>query len=368
MKAVFTCDDVFDVLTRAPFPSGTADDQVVESHLAVCHACRQLAEALRPAVGLFHEALDDEVDVELPAYRGELSSIGRCVDGNEARVTSQTPATLGAEISRMGPSAALQSHSATFAASTEQQTWAQSWLGIAACLTVLLAATLAIVTSRSRHVGDEAPIASIVLPVGDRDAKLLAALDLPVECTTGVTTELAAASFDCCTKCHTAGSQVSSSSQAILKSSAACMACHDWLAQRVSLSLSFIFKPRAYDRNKLSAVALATHLRPELRVEHFAGTANRNDSDKAASRNWEVAITCVVGGSKCADDPRESVRAGVAQRVGTTRIAGRSTCDVALRSDRLKATAGRDVLPASVSAQRQSAEAIRLQRVDCLIA
>ena len=66
------CDQVFEILTRGPFPSGEADDAIVELHLTACHECRQLAEALRPAVELMHEALDsDQADV-LPGYRGVL--------------------------------------------------------------------------------------------------------------------------------------------------------------------------------------------------------------------------------------------------------------------------------------------------------
>ena len=75
MKAVFSCDDVFDVLTRQPFPSGGVDDEVVESDLAVCDECRQLAEAFRPALSLFHESLSAGFDDELPVYRGRLEPI-----------------------------------------------------------------------------------------------------------------------------------------------------------------------------------------------------------------------------------------------------------------------------------------------------
>jgi hypothetical protein len=42
----------------------------VERHLACCHDCRRLAEALRPAVELFHEALERTDD--LPRYAGGL--------------------------------------------------------------------------------------------------------------------------------------------------------------------------------------------------------------------------------------------------------------------------------------------------------
>ena len=30
-----TCDDVFDILTRGPFPSGAAEDESVQRHLAL---------------------------------------------------------------------------------------------------------------------------------------------------------------------------------------------------------------------------------------------------------------------------------------------------------------------------------------------
>lgn len=253
MKAVLTCDAVFDVLTCAPFPSGTSDDQVVESHLAVCHDCRQLAEALRPAVGLFHEALSDDVDEELPAYRGDLSPIVCGIDQSRGSVASQSPAPLPTR--------------------TKPQARAQSWFGIAACLAVVLAVTFAIVASRSRLAGNE-PV--VVFSIEDRDATLLVALDLPVNCKTPVTAHLAASSFDCCTKCHTAESRVSSSRRAILKSSVACVACHDWLAEKVSQSLSFFFVPEEHDRRvgpeRMLVAALATPQRVgELAAETITG-------------------------------------------------------------------------------------------------
>src|SRR5688500_2971964 len=72
MKLLLDCDDVFDRLTRGPFPSGAADDSAVESHLCACHECRELAEALRPAVQLMHEAYADSqsCDESLPVYNG----------------------------------------------------------------------------------------------------------------------------------------------------------------------------------------------------------------------------------------------------------------------------------------------------------
>lgn len=74
MSAI-NCDQVFDILTRGPFPSGDSSDEPVEKHLACCHECRQLAEALRPAVELLHEAIDSEESADLPGYRGSLRGL-----------------------------------------------------------------------------------------------------------------------------------------------------------------------------------------------------------------------------------------------------------------------------------------------------
>ena len=54
------CDRVFDVLTRGPFPTGDPSDDAVEIHLISCVECRRLAEALRPALELFEEAVTPE--------------------------------------------------------------------------------------------------------------------------------------------------------------------------------------------------------------------------------------------------------------------------------------------------------------------
>lgn len=68
------CDEVFEILTRGPFPTGAPSDGIVESHLKRCAACRELAEALRPAVELFQEAVTPEESRTLPSYLGEPAS------------------------------------------------------------------------------------------------------------------------------------------------------------------------------------------------------------------------------------------------------------------------------------------------------
>jgi hypothetical protein len=71
-RPLISCDQVFDVLTRGPFPTGDPVDEAVERHLRACHECRQLAEALRPAVALMHEAVAADQAIDLPEYQGAL--------------------------------------------------------------------------------------------------------------------------------------------------------------------------------------------------------------------------------------------------------------------------------------------------------
>ena len=68
-----TCDDVFDVLTRGPFPTGAAGDHLVERHLAHCRDCQRLATALQPAVELFQESIGPDESQGLPGYRGRAA-------------------------------------------------------------------------------------------------------------------------------------------------------------------------------------------------------------------------------------------------------------------------------------------------------
>jgi hypothetical protein len=65
------CDQVFMILTRGPFPTGAAWDEDVESHLETCGDCWRLAEALRPALEVFQEAVPPAEGRDLPGYWGE---------------------------------------------------------------------------------------------------------------------------------------------------------------------------------------------------------------------------------------------------------------------------------------------------------
>ena len=65
------CDQVFMILTRGPFPTGELWDEEVEAHLETCADCWRLAEALRPALEVFQEAVPPAESRDLPGYWGD---------------------------------------------------------------------------------------------------------------------------------------------------------------------------------------------------------------------------------------------------------------------------------------------------------
>jgi hypothetical protein len=65
------CDQVFMILTRGPFPTGEIWDEEVETHLETCAECWRLAEALRPALEVFQEAVPPAEGRDLPGYWGD---------------------------------------------------------------------------------------------------------------------------------------------------------------------------------------------------------------------------------------------------------------------------------------------------------
>ncbi len=84
------CDEVFEILTRGPFPTGAASDGIVESHLSQCDECRRLAEALRPAVELLQEAITDDDGRDLPRYWGSLAEPQAARAGKALTTKTQT--------------------------------------------------------------------------------------------------------------------------------------------------------------------------------------------------------------------------------------------------------------------------------------
>lgn len=269
MRAVFTCDDVFDVLTREPFPSGSADDEFVESHLAVCHECRQLAEAFRPAVGLFHESMAVESNDELPMYCGRLLPI---IDALPQPTRTGVPPVR---------------NSITMIA-----------LVIAASVMLVGSAVFATL-GLNRRSGGDSQLASNVRLHENRDYTLLAALELPNACrSTTNAVELAAADIACCTQCHKAGSRISSTEKTIVKSAAACVACHDELSDEALSAIQFWQVPtlsfqriRMQFREEFEAfrLGLAMVARPTP-TQAASDRRNENASEKALVVSLDARI------------------------------------------------------------------------------
>ncbi len=88
------CDQVFMILTRGPFPTGEAWDEQVEAHLESCLECWRLAEALRPALEVFQEAIPPAESRELPGYWGDARPAGLVLsDIAQAATRTATVAT-----------------------------------------------------------------------------------------------------------------------------------------------------------------------------------------------------------------------------------------------------------------------------------
>jgi hypothetical protein len=260
-KKLLTCDQVFDTLTRGPFPTGQPDDEAVERHLAACYECRQLAQALLPAVALFHEAVDDDEALDLPTYQGVLAFDRRSEKPRSSGCFLQAPAPRPA----ITPARRKPRKRRTLPArSSLQQNALGSIRVIAASLLVvallvllhgLLPADngrhpLAALTSRlgssrfSKTALDEASLPD-GLP-GSAGLLTLASLKLPATClplshrplapddADRLATELRAGSLDrlrCCTECHHAGAALTTDQHVLAAAQVAsvqnhCQACH----------------------------------------------------------------------------------------------------------------------------------------------
>lgn len=258
------CDQVFDVLTRGPFPSGSSDDASVELHLEACHDCRQLADALRPAVDLFHESMPHDEYGDLPGYRGSLrESETQSLPLAVAMMLDQPPSE--ASTSRLGKlsvgwlsEAVLRRRRPRRANVQDQKPYGtsaicerrrkttsetSSWRLTAACLLALaIAGALWMVNSNSqRHWLSErsgAPrLEQARFQPGADGLLQLAKLELSDKCMlrnprgqrdTATPAGVPTRHFVCCTRCHNSASPSQSSPpRTISVAMAACTACHE---------------------------------------------------------------------------------------------------------------------------------------------
>lgn len=244
------CDQVFDILTRGPFPTGESCDERVERHLLACPDCRRLAAALQPAVELFEEAVTPEESRELPGYWGELFATA-----NESSTARVQPAKR--VLTALRPSRERTIEEAT-------SRWSFVWrfaavLLLGACLGAMLrgldleehAARLAAGGSeppkvQAAPVAAEQPEETPLLPAARtrQRGSLVHSLGMATACLKLVSWEPAAltvhldsdapnlmaevelSSMSCCTECHSATSQVRVAEPVALNVSRSCMLCH----------------------------------------------------------------------------------------------------------------------------------------------
>jgi hypothetical protein len=244
---LLNCDQVFDVLTRGPFPTGEPEDDAVERHLRACHDCRQLAEALRPAVALLHEAITPDEALELPEYQGDLPwkrperrrlSMSRLVSPSPAH-----PKTRPAKPPTSLPAAAArperrQSFVRLFAAALLVFAIGAIIFGFAAAPTG--SKQLAIAPQRLFSATESATEFVNAMPT-EKDLLTLASLNLPAAClplthrpvSAEQASEIAAAlangsfgSLQCCTECHRSGLPQNGIAHLAALAKVNCQTCH----------------------------------------------------------------------------------------------------------------------------------------------
>ena len=218
-KLLMNCDQVFDVLTRGPFPTGAASDAAVEHHLRCCHDCRELAEALQPAVELLHEAIAPEDASGLPEYQGALSS----AHGSVATAEAWRPTPLSVRrisqpaVSRRRPSKLL------------------SFARFTAALVLLCALGSlfwGVVSTANRTAASRERVPARLDQAG---LLTLASLKLPAECfpreslgggnlpSAGTVIQDA---LRCCTECHNAAHPQRAALGTVATMQRSCVACH----------------------------------------------------------------------------------------------------------------------------------------------
>jgi hypothetical protein len=228
MKLLVTCDQVFDCLTRGPFPSGSRDDDAVQRHLEACHECRQLAEALRPAVALLHEALPAGEAADLPSY-------GAADDDD--RLCRRADGALAARIRMLMDRVEVRPRSIT-----SQETWLYAVRFLATSVLALALGTLLAGVFWQEKQGQQLAIAPAI--AGERHQPTaeglvrLASLNLPKVCLPGKPGDDALAGNDarpvhgaaahvCCTRCHAAGKEGARLTQrTVVALQQSCVACH----------------------------------------------------------------------------------------------------------------------------------------------
>lgn len=218
------CDGVFEVLTRGPFPTGDASDGAVEQHLRCCYECRSLAEALRPAVELLHEAIDAEDCRDLPGYQGSLEPTQYSNYAARPGVAQMVMAAIAAE-----------TVTAPTKASVQRATWRERLVvdRYRFATAMAIGALLAFVCWSLHTESAPERVTTATRPArfapSEQGVLTLAAMRLPAGCFSLPidSAPQAAHAWHCCTECHTSSKEPSTPSQVMLLAVVqSCRACH----------------------------------------------------------------------------------------------------------------------------------------------
>jgi hypothetical protein len=247
MKLLVNCDQVFDVLTRGPFPTGEATDEAVEQHLRACHECRQLAEALRPAVELMHEAVASDQASGLPEYQGSLPEAERLDREPFREAWTEKPPVIDRSLA-LGVRQLTRRPKATRPEAGYVRV-ANATRLLAASVLAIAVGTLVVglMISPEPEVAvvslpEAAPPAASPLPNASEDPLVtLAALRLPATCFPLDYRKLTAPQAEalltamanrqnhtlhCCTECHHAWQPQPEASKLVAVAGNSCVACH----------------------------------------------------------------------------------------------------------------------------------------------
>lgn len=237
------CDAVFQVLTRGPFPTGSASlDVAVERHLAGCASCRRVATALQPAIEVFEEAVSPDESRGLPSYSGYL--LGRRGDASRpaTRTKRATRTTLQVlpmrRATRLAPPAwpALARFGLAVAAGLALSiTLIQLGQGQPRGATRPASGVITLMAAKQAHMATPLPMQAYVL-LDKMGLKPPCRPDIPrlAEGDGGAgflmpAIQQHAATANCCVECHRPGSSTARviSRAGRHKIATACVACHE---------------------------------------------------------------------------------------------------------------------------------------------
>lgn len=235
-KLLLNCDQVFDVLTRGPFPTGESGDEAVEHHLEACFECRRLAEALRPAVELMHEAVAADQAIDLPEYQGSLPErINKC--------PAERPLTRGVR-QLIAQNEARAKNTLRYDRLVSAVRLMAASILVAALGVLFYGATIspALVRQSPPRFDELAPQPRLAVAMPDDNGLLtLASLNLRPAClpmshrprsaahAAAIFAEMTDGSLEllhCCTECHHAGQPEAGSTRLVAVAGQHCQLCH----------------------------------------------------------------------------------------------------------------------------------------------